>query len=104
MTAPKPSKQFCPDVAALEPILIEAATMFHVTPNTIIGRSQSATVSKARRWAMRAARERLGWSYHELGRAFGRDHSTVVYACQVDEQRAARALKNKLHKSLKEAV
>lgn len=103
MSNPRRTKQFCPDVAALEPILIEAAALFHVTPNAIVGRSQSATASKARRWAMRTARERLAWSYPELGRAFGRDHSTVVYACKTDEQREARVLKCKQRAALKEA-
>jgi chromosomal replication initiation ATPase DnaA len=49
----------------------------------------------------------LGWSYSEIGRAFGRDRTTAAYACrQVEERRedpafdaALRALEEVLLRS-----
>lgn len=47
----------------------------------IFGRARSKTIAEARAVAMWAARLRLGWSYPELGRAFDRDHTTILSAC-----------------------
>jgi chromosomal replication initiation ATPase DnaA len=44
----------------------------------IFGRARSKTIAEARLVAHWAARHRLGWSYPELGRAFDRDHSTII--------------------------
>ena len=44
----------------------------------IFGRARSKTVAEARLVTHWAARHRLGWSFPELGRAFDRDHSTII--------------------------
>lgn len=44
--------------------------------------SRSKTVAHARQVAIWIARQTLGLSYPELGRAFLRDHSTCISACR----------------------
>lgn len=46
----------------------------------VLGKERTGGVVRARHLAMAVARSTLGRSYHELGRAFGRDHTTVVQA------------------------
>lgn len=48
----------------------------------VLGQSRSSGVARARHLAMAVARSTLGRSYHELGRAFSRDHTSVVHAVQ----------------------
>lgn len=45
----------------------------------ILSRSRTADVFAARARAMRALRA-MGYSFPEIGRAFGRDHATVMHA------------------------
>ena len=44
----------------------------------IFGRARSKTIAEARLVTHWAARHRLGWSFPELGRAFDRDHTTIL--------------------------
>ncbi len=69
---------------AFAEVLREAADAYAVTPEEVLGRSRSKSVVAARRLAMRACRTRWGWSYPEIGKAFGRDHSTVMSAIKAD--------------------
>jgi len=71
------------DVEALKPLLLEAAARFHVTVYGILSRGRTKSVAAARQWAMAEARVRFGWSLTEVGRAFGRHHTTVISACAV---------------------
>lgn len=58
----------------------EAAEMFAVEPAELGTRSRSQSVARARMVAIGIARARYGWSFPELGKAFGRDHSTCMHA------------------------
>ena len=49
----------------------------------------TASCAEARKLAMVLMRE-SGWSYHEIGSRFGRDHSTVVCACRSSAAMLAR--------------
>lgn len=84
-------------IPAFEALLVEASALFHVTPQLIVGRRKTKTVCAARRWAMQQARARFGWSLPEVGRAFGgRDHTTVLHACQSDEWREVKSFRRKV--------
>lgn len=63
-------------------IVSRAASLYGCTAEDIFGKGRSQTVAEARKVSMYAARERLGWSYPELGRAFLRDHSSVMSAVE----------------------
>lgn len=52
------------------------------TPADILGRSRARPIVWRRQLAMYWLRNRQGWSYSDLGRAFGRDHSTCAAGCR----------------------
>ena len=62
-------------------VIARVATEHGYSPADILGRDRHAHVVKARHSAMLEAR-RLGFSYPELGRAFKRDHTTVMHAIE----------------------
>ncbi|MCC6648766.1 MAG: chromosomal replication initiator protein DnaA [Polyangiaceae bacterium] len=53
---------------------------FHVRSTDLASRDRHRTVALARHVAMYLAKQRLGVSFPELGRAFGKDHTTVMSA------------------------
>lgn len=61
----------------------------------LIGRSRSASLVRARHVAMYVARETLGASYPEIGRAFRRDHTSVMHG--VERASAELIAGNPLH-------
>lgn len=66
----------------IEKITSEVARVYNVSPEDIRSRKRNATISTARMVAMYCVREITGISMEEIGSEFGgRDHSTVVYAC-----------------------
>jgi chromosomal replication initiator protein len=69
-----------PDAAALEVIQVAAAEAFGLSRDRLLARDRSPKVALARQIAMYLARELTDVSLPEIGRGFGRDHSTVVHA------------------------
>ncbi|MDL2219481.1 chromosomal replication initiator protein DnaA [Ruminococcaceae bacterium OttesenSCG-928-O06] len=66
----------------IEKITSEVARTYNVSPEDIRSRKRNANISTARMVAMFCVREITGISMEEIGTQFGgRDHSTVVYAC-----------------------
>lgn len=83
----------------IEKITSEVARTYNVSPEDIRSRKRSANISTARMVAMYCVREITGISMEEIGSQFGgRDHSTVVYACNTIQTR----ISNDTH--LKETV
>ncbi len=71
---------------------------FHVTLDTLIGKGRHKSIAQARQIAMFLARQRLGLSLPELGRAFGnRDHTTVLAAVRRVDVLRARDAKMQAH-------
>jgi chromosomal replication initiator protein len=69
-----------PRAASLEAIQEAAAAAFNLSRDRLLARDRSPKVAMARQIAMYLARELTDTSLPELGRSFGRDHSTVVHA------------------------
>jgi chromosomal replication initiator protein len=69
-----------PRAASLEAIQDAAAAAFNLSRDRLLARDRSPKVALARQVAMYLARELTDTSLPELGRSFGRDHSTVVHA------------------------
>ncbi len=67
-----------------------AAREFCVPRVAILNESRLKSVAEARRCAMAVARQLTRFSYPELGRAFERDHSTVIAAVRS----ASRSIQN----------
>jgi chromosomal replication initiator protein len=69
-----------PREASLEAIQDAAAAAFDLSRDRILARDRSPKVALARQIAMYLARELTDVSLPEIGRGFGRDHSTVLHA------------------------
>lgn len=61
-----------------------------LTRHDILGRVKTTHICRARHEAYYHFR-RKGWSYPEIGRLFGRDHSTIIYGVE-KHQKVAFAL------------
>ncbi len=72
----------------IEKITSEVARTYNVSPEDIRSRKRNSNISTARMVAMHCIREITGISTEEIGKEFGgRDHSTVVYSCNVIVER-----------------
>lgn len=65
--------------ASFDSLLAKAARAFNVSPDDILGPSRKPDIVMARQAAMHLCRKKLGLSFPELGKAFRRDHSTVIH-------------------------
>jgi chromosomal replication initiator protein len=78
----------------LDPLAIVSACAQHfgLPTSVLLGRSRTRPLVMARHLAMYLCRELTDLSLVEIGRAFGRDHTTVMYAIdKVGELMASRA-------------
>ena len=65
-----------------ESIIKTVATFYNLTPTQLISKSRTANITLARHMAMYLIKDILDTSYVAIGEAFGgRDHSTVMKAC-----------------------
>jgi chromosomal replication initiator protein len=74
-----------PQRGSLEPrqVLMAVANVFGLSPDDLLGRSRSRDVSLPRQVAMYMMREEVNASLPQIGEALGgRDHTTVMYACE----------------------
>jgi hypothetical protein len=78
------------------------ARHYGVTPRDLLGDSRSEPVVTARQVAMRLVREIGEMSFPEIGRAFNRDHSTVMHACKATEGELVGDLVEEIHQAMGE--
>lgn len=69
-------------VQSIHPFVDLVARAAKIDRGDLLGRRRSARVAQLRFALFWVARHRLGWSMQRIGRAFGRDHSTVVHGLQ----------------------
>ena len=69
-----------PEPIKIEKIISEVARTYDVSEKDIISKRKTAELAKARQIAMYIARETTELSYKPIGEAFGKDHTTVLYA------------------------
>jgi chromosomal replication initiator protein len=69
-----------PEPIKIEKIIAEVARTYDVSEKDIISKRKTAELAKARQIAMYIARETTELSYKPIGEAFGKDHTTVLYA------------------------
>jgi chromosomal replication initiator protein len=62
------------------------AADYHLTPNDLKGKKKSAGIVKPRQISMYLCRELTEFSLTEIGEAFNRDHSTVLYSSKTIEE------------------
>lgn len=71
--------------------VLVASRVFGVSVEDIKGAKRDRDIARARQAAMWAARDYTAKSMPQIGKAFGRDHTTVLYACrQIENLRKIR--------------
>lgn len=89
--------EYAAALASMEQVLVsaaieDAARLYDVTLEDVLGQSRDRRIVKARQAAMWLLRQR-DLSFPAIGAVMGRDHTTVMYACQrIDSDPAVRAL------------
>ncbi len=73
----------------VRPSLAFAAQAWGVPVDALMASGRSQSVADARALAMWIVRRTFGYSYPELGRIFGRDHSTCIVAVRKVERAIA---------------
>ena len=68
-----------PEPIKIETIISEVARTYNVSEDDILSLRRTQSLALARQVAMYIARETTGLSYKQIGEAFGRDHTTVLY-------------------------
>lgn len=61
-----------------EAIVTRASELFQVHPRDLLGGYRFQFVTRAR-FAIYLALRRRGWSYEQIGKFLGRDHSSVIH-------------------------
>jgi chromosomal replication initiation ATPase DnaA len=80
----------------------EVGPALGVSVAEIMAPGRSKTIAAARRKCYLIARKRFHWSYHEIGNAFGRNHSTIVAACAAAfRKRKLSAMRRRYQRSKK---
>jgi hypothetical protein len=88
--APKPRTTYIVSrCKRVETISATVAEFYELTPEQLAGPRGSAFVSNARQVAMYLSRELANQSFPRIGWMFGRDHTTVMHACEVVAERIA---------------
>jgi chromosomal replication initiator protein len=68
------------EVADAGQIVLLAAHFFHLPAEQLMGRSRECRVVQIRHIVQYVLREHTTMSYPQLGRLFGRDHSSLIHA------------------------
>ena len=74
----------------IQVIIEEVARYYNVDPLAILGKDRHLSVARARHAAMYVTRLAGGYSFPQIGEAFGgKDHTTVMSACRKMARRSA---------------
>jgi chromosomal replication initiator protein len=68
-----------PEPIKVENIIAEVGKTYNVSVSDILSNRRTASLALARQVAMYIARETTDLSYKQIGEAFGKDHTTVLY-------------------------
>ncbi len=72
---------------SIETIKRQTAEAFHIEVSLLVAKKKTQNIAQARQVAMYLARSLTGLSLKSIGEAFGgRDHSTVIHACNLIER------------------
>jgi chromosomal replication initiation ATPase DnaA len=87
-------RRFDPAAAAVPPrlseIIVATAARFDLAVDDLTGRRRDRAACMARQCAMLLARDLTHCSLPQIGRAFGRDHTTVIYSLSEAQKRLGR--------------
>ena len=71
----------------IEQIISEVARNYSIQETDILSQRRTANIALARQVAMYIAKETTELSYKAIGESFGKDHTTVLYACREIEKK-----------------
>ena len=71
----------------IEQIISEVARNYSIQESEILSQRRTAVIAYARQIAMYIAKETTELSYKSIGESFGKDHTTVLYACREIERK-----------------
>jgi hypothetical protein len=74
----------------LQLIVEHVACAFRMRPEILLSRAKDQRTAIARQLAVFLGRKITGASFPTMAEYFGRDHSTLIYSCQIIERRLAR--------------
>lgn len=77
-------------------LIVATAAKYHVKPEEVCGRVRTRGVAAARAEVMAAMRA-TGMTLSEIGRLFGRDHTSVMHACSPERREARNAERRVAH-------
>lgn len=66
------------------------ADYYGLTRARLMGHDRTSAVSYARFMAMYLIRDKMGWSYPDIGRFMNREHTTILHGVRVMEERVDR--------------
>jgi len=70
-------------------LIAETCRLFHVHPRDLVGDYRFDFLMPAR-FALAKALRLRGWTYPQIGRELGRDHSTIIYRVREAEYRMGK--------------
>ncbi|MBR6693481.1 MAG: chromosomal replication initiator protein DnaA [Clostridia bacterium] len=71
----------------IEQIISEVARNYSIQETDILSHRRTAVIAYARQISMYIAKETTELSYKAIGESFGKDHTTVLYACREIEKK-----------------
>ena len=91
--------------ARVRECVYDAASAFAVDFTEVLSRSRLKTVTYARSTACVLLRERYGWSFPQIGKALGRDHTTVISAVnRAKQEPIASVVERLLNPTIRDVV
>ena len=99
-------KSIQPGLHPTPPMILQAVSNFYSVPvSQIMSNSRSKDTVQPRQMAMYLVRKLTNYSLPETGKVFGRDHTTVMHACdKIDKQRKTNAELDDIIKTLIENI
>lgn len=82
--------------------LHKVAAIYRVSPDDIMGRSRKRHITDARWVFIKATRAKGRLSYPRIGEILGRDHTTIMHACQNFRDRAD--YRGEMHQALQRVL
>lgn len=71
----------------IEAVQAAVEDFYHVSHNDLVSKSRSRAIAHPRQVAIYLSRELINTTYAEIGKAFNRDHSTIVHSCLLIEKK-----------------
>ena len=79
------------EMLTLDLVMAKTAQILHTTPAKLLSYDRRGPMAMQRHHAMWLLRQCTDLSFPRLAQLFGRDHSTIIYGCQMVDRRIAKS-------------